>query len=620
MEFAESMSLHLIVLVKRANRLKFNSHEWFLKGIAYHYRKQVPYVFLTDAGTAFDRNCLRHLVDHLSYSSPDVVACTGRQRVKTAAMQSHGNICSEPFLGRAWWLRALQAYEYEAGVSTFNGVFSLLGYMPVLPGPCALLKYYTCLEDGGIDDYLELVNSPPAEDASDVELWQRGNENLAEDRIISFTIVFPSRLKAVRRTEWVPLALFYYDAEVYLKNLCPQRRRWINGTYAAYLTVAARLDELVGRGAAPAPVRPRASSMDTTASQRHSVTEDHFSASLSLCWKRQRQRWAGGCAVLRLRALFVLVQLQLAMHYTTCLSPALFGLAVRLSLLTLISNSPPPSTLWEEDRKSRARIICLFSDLVIWIGLRSWLNVHSASKRVDTRIMVFFSLVVTCCYAVMLSGLAEYTATAVNLGDCMQSGSNATASVTAVCDRTALFPLAVAVIQFGCPLLLAIGYGFHAAVGNANSLRDFAESMWLMTGHVFVSAIPYLISLPCYVSLMHLYSTSRLHDLSWGTRDTSIGDELAARQKAIDGVAADFARDVLLYNGFMLAVGFILDLLFGPLSTALTLAMVSVAVVLPSMIHVFGSMIHLVMQFTTIWRTVLGCVSVGAVVFLVVAH
>lgn len=153
-EFAEGMALQLIVLVKRANRLKFNSHEWFLKGIAYHYRKQIPYVFLTDAGTGFDRNCLRHLVDHLSASSEDVVGVTGRQRVKTAAMQSYGMVCAEPPLGRAWWLRSLQAYEYEAGVSTFNGVFSLLGYMPVLPGPCALLKYHTCLEDGKTRPFL----------------------------------------------------------------------------------------------------------------------------------------------------------------------------------------------------------------------------------------------------------------------------------------------------------------------------------------------------------------------------------------------------------------------------------------------------------------------------------
>ena len=41
-------------------------------------------------------------------------------------MQTDGRVCSE-FPSSAWWLRSLHAYEYEAGVSTFNGVFSLLG-------------------------------------------------------------------------------------------------------------------------------------------------------------------------------------------------------------------------------------------------------------------------------------------------------------------------------------------------------------------------------------------------------------------------------------------------------------------------------------------------------------
>ena len=78
------------------------------------------------------------------------MACTGRQRVKTAAMQSGGRVCLED--AAPWWLRSLQAYEYEAGVSTFNGVFSVLGYMPVLPGPCALLRFDQCMADGGVDE------------------------------------------------------------------------------------------------------------------------------------------------------------------------------------------------------------------------------------------------------------------------------------------------------------------------------------------------------------------------------------------------------------------------------------------------------------------------------------
>ena len=135
---------------------------------------------------------------------------------------------------------------------------------------------------------------------------------------------------------------------------------------------------------------------------------------------------------------------------------------------------------------------------------------------------------------------------------------------------------------------------------------------------MFGSVVPYLASLPCYVSLMHLYSTSRLHDLSWGTRDTSAGMELAERQHAIESVAADFSRDVLLYNGFVLTFGFSLDLLFGPQSTAIILAVVAAAVVLPSLIHVVGSGVHLIMHLAEFWRTML-CILAVFATWLVIA-
>ena len=34
--------------------------EWFVKGICACYPR-VPFAFLTDAGTGFDKNCLRHM-------------------------------------------------------------------------------------------------------------------------------------------------------------------------------------------------------------------------------------------------------------------------------------------------------------------------------------------------------------------------------------------------------------------------------------------------------------------------------------------------------------------------------------------------------------------------------
>lgn len=96
------------------------------------------------------------------------------------------------------------------------------------------------------------------------------------------------------------------------------------------------------------------------------ITDDQFGDSVANCWDRQLIRWAGGCAVFRLRALHFLVKLQISMHHITSLSPSLFGLAVRLSLLTLIKSSSEYSSLWGADRDSRALIVCLFSDLGIW--------------------------------------------------------------------------------------------------------------------------------------------------------------------------------------------------------------------------------------------------------------
>ena len=184
------------------------------------------------------------------------------------------------------------------------------------------------------------------------------------------------------------------------------------------------------------------------------------------------------------------------------------------------------------------------------------------------------------------------------------------AAIATDCNYLPLFPLTLALIQFGCPLILASWYSYLAAIGNSNSVRSLVTNMWISFGHVFGSAVPYFISLPCYVSLMHLYSTSRFHDLSWGTRDTSIGEEMAARQEGIKSVSSDFSRDVLLYNGFILSFGFMLDLLFGPTSTAIILFCGACAVVLPSLIHVVGSSIHLAMHMAGFWRAALRLIVV----------
>ena len=111
--------------------------------------------------------------------------------------------------------------------------------MPVLPGPCGLYRYkeFGTLEEGVMHQYFSLVNKQ-------VDSIIFGNVQLAEDRIPSCLLVFrdDSGSKTADknhrpRTGFVHDAIFYFEAEKPLGQLVKQRRRWINGTFAAYLWV-----------------------------------------------------------------------------------------------------------------------------------------------------------------------------------------------------------------------------------------------------------------------------------------------------------------------------------------------------------------------------------------------
>lgn len=59
------------------------------------------------------------------------VGCTGRQRVMPSDMQ---NKKQERDSFVEWVYRRVQSAEYEISLALYNGVFSLVGLLPVLPG------------------------------------------------------------------------------------------------------------------------------------------------------------------------------------------------------------------------------------------------------------------------------------------------------------------------------------------------------------------------------------------------------------------------------------------------------------------------------------------------------
>jgi chitin synthase len=190
------------------------------------------FAFLTDCGTGYDPSCLYLLLKPLLQDS-HVVVTTGYQDCMTAQYQRCGDY--------EWWhnpgnfaLRQAQSVDFDITNAVSKGFYKLMGFLPVVPGPCGLYRYSMIgtLEDGVMQKYFELSLRKLSN--SDLVL---GNTQLAEDR-------FPGNLLSLQtkeqcseqglvrcpRVQYVTEAVYYFEAELPLQSLVKQRRRWINGS------------------------------------------------------------------------------------------------------------------------------------------------------------------------------------------------------------------------------------------------------------------------------------------------------------------------------------------------------------------------------------------------------
>ncbi len=115
-------------------------------------------VFLTDCGTTYYNDCLSKLVLYLQDHVDDVAGVTARQRVMgpkdiEEVQQypcwwdpSNPNCVGSGtriFETLKWWLSPapLQGFEFEATFLLNTAMFTTVGALPVLPGPCQLMQW-----------------------------------------------------------------------------------------------------------------------------------------------------------------------------------------------------------------------------------------------------------------------------------------------------------------------------------------------------------------------------------------------------------------------------------------------------------------------------------------------
>jgi cellulose synthase/poly-beta-1,6-N-acetylglucosamine synthase-like glycosyltransferase len=226
----------LTLIVKCRNRQKHDSHWWSLcpHGFIASY-PDARFCFFTDCGTLFDEECMYFMLREFEMDKQKKIgAVTGRQRVMNAKQQGASD---EGFI--AEFLRHVQRCDFELSFATSVGAFALAGCLPVLPGPCGLYRRETIVSGAG-----EFYHSFLSMDSNNIGITE-ANVMIAEDRILSISPFFSKFVKDGSTGELVnypdmvttvaPEATFYYESESSIMPLVKQRRRWINGTIAAYL-------------------------------------------------------------------------------------------------------------------------------------------------------------------------------------------------------------------------------------------------------------------------------------------------------------------------------------------------------------------------------------------------
>ena len=280
-------SAPICLIIKADNRRKHNSGQWIMSPQGGFARAaNADFLLLTDCGTLFANHCVSQLV-HQMMLHPMMVGCTGRQRVMWAHEQDQGKSFLEG-ISLASMFRLIQLADYEATYAITLGAFSLCGMLPVLPGPCTMLRYQSLIASSRMDrvtqlhdteEYqaTEMASSPLLSPSSSAGGGGGGgggggvarevpvspfdhfeevietriddtdivieNVKIAEDRIPSYAMVThgpEGKSCTGPYTTWVsgcgPCGpLFKFQAETEIRSWIAQRRRWFNGAFSGYV-------------------------------------------------------------------------------------------------------------------------------------------------------------------------------------------------------------------------------------------------------------------------------------------------------------------------------------------------------------------------------------------------
>nr|XP_018261520.1 chitin synthase [Kwoniella dejecticola CBS 10117]OBR83678.1 chitin synthase [Kwoniella dejecticola CBS 10117] len=211
--------VQMIFVLKADNSKKINSHRWLFNALGRQLNPEI--CVLLDAGTKPGHKAIYHLWEAF-YNNPNLGGACG----EIHAMIKGGKKLLNPLV-------AAQNFEYKMSNILDKPLESSFGYVSVLPGAFSAYRF-RAIQGRPLEQYFHGDHTMAA------RLGKKGiygmniftkNMFLAEDRILCFELVAKAKDKWV--LQYVKPSKAETDVPEQAAELISQRRRWLNGSFAA---------------------------------------------------------------------------------------------------------------------------------------------------------------------------------------------------------------------------------------------------------------------------------------------------------------------------------------------------------------------------------------------------
>ncbi|KAF2754936.1 hypothetical protein EJ05DRAFT_443013 [Pseudovirgaria hyperparasitica] len=448
--------VQFIFCLKQKNSKKINSHRWLFNAFGRILNPEVT--ILIDAGTKPGPGSLRALWESF-YNDRDLGGACG----EIHAMLEGGKALLNPLV-------AIQNFEYKISNILDKPLESAFGYVSVLPGAFSAYRFRAIM-GRPLEQYFHgdhtLSKQLGHKGIDGMNIFKK-NMFLAEDRILCFELVAKAGQKW--HLGYVKSSKGETDVPDGVAEFIGQRRRWLNGSFAASL-----------------------------------YSMMHFA-----------RLYSSGHSIVRLAFLHIHLLYNFLNVVFTWFSLA--GYYLTTTIIMELVGTPQPITNYHGwpfgDKVTPVLNVILGWIYVAFLVLQFILalgNRPKGSRYTYVASFIVFGIIQT--YILLLTGYLVYRAF----------------SAAPITEQISFDSLGAFFNSFfgggtGVAGLILI------AIVTIYGLNFVASILYLDPWHMFHSFPQYLVLMSTYINILMVYAFNNWHDVSWGTKGSDVADKLPSAQ------------------------------------------------------------------------------------------